>query len=125
MKKKISEVLQSTAKSFDAFGTPIKLTLNGEHKHKTYLGSVMSILVLTITLLYASFRWKIMRDYGDNINAIIYERKTVPLKDPIRMDDAQMNLAYSIQKQESNGERVPIVLDGYLEINLTMRQWKQ
>ena len=125
MKKKISEVLQSTAKSFDAFGTPIKLTLNGEHKHKTYLGSVMSILVLTITLLYASFRWKIMRDYGDNINAIIYERKTVPLEDPIRMDDAQMNLAYSIQKQESNGERVPIVLDGYLEINLTMRQWKQ
>ena len=36
-----------------------------------------------------------------------------------------MNLAYSIQKQEPNGERVPIDLDGYLELNLTMRQWQQ
>ena len=66
-----------------------------------------------------------MRDYGDTTNETTYERKTVPFEDPIRMDDAQMNFAYSILKQESNNERVPIDLDGYLEINLQMRQWQQ
>ena len=98
MKKKITEVLQSTAKSFDAFGTPIKLTVNGEDAHRTYLGSVMSIFVLSVTLMYASIRWQILMDYGDTISSATKERKTVPLEDPIQMVDAQMNLAYSIQK---------------------------
>ena len=52
MPKKITDQLRRTAKSFDIFGTPVSLTVDGDSTHKTYFGSIVSILVFTITIIY-------------------------------------------------------------------------
>ena len=50
MRKKQFSKLGNAIKSYDAFAVPISLRVDGEDAHKTYFGSLMSLLILIITL---------------------------------------------------------------------------
>ena len=46
--------LGTFVKQFDAFGAPIKLKLDGKDYQKSYYGALMTVLMITITLIYGS-----------------------------------------------------------------------
>ena len=64
--KKYGKALGGRIKSLDSFGEGVGFQIKGSSANKTYLGSIMSLLVTIVTLTYAYKRYLVMVEYGDS-----------------------------------------------------------
>ena len=88
--------LANTIKSLDSFGTPIQLKVNGQDAHKSYFGALMSLVVFSITMIYASKRYDIMTSHRDTKHQSTHAPHIISNEDPLTMADAQFNFAYQV-----------------------------
>ena len=98
MSKKPSptERLGNAMKYLDSFGTPIQFNVNGQDVHKSYFGAFMSLVVFTVTMIYASKRYGIMKDHRDTKHQSTKETHIYSNDNPLTMADAQFNFAYQV-----------------------------
>ena len=60
------EKLGNRIKSVDIFGESVGFNIGGETStHKTYFGSLLTLVIIAITVTYAFKRYNVMSDYGD------------------------------------------------------------
>ena len=64
-KKSRSSKLGELLKSIDKFGEGVSFEIEGRATKTSYLGSLLSITLIVITLSYAWTRFEVMRSYGD------------------------------------------------------------
>ena len=64
-KSKSSNKLGEAIKSFDLFGEGVTFEIEGRSTKTSYLGSLISLVIIVITTSYAFTRFNIMREYND------------------------------------------------------------
>ena len=122
MKKRETSKIGTAIKSYDAFGVPISLKVNGEDSHKTYFGAFMSLLILILTLFQASKRYETMTSRLDTVHQRTASTNIYQNDDPLTMADAQQNFAFGVYKFNGIGFE-PFSIDGYLEMNILQLGW--
>ena len=59
--------IKRKALSLDMFGRDIKFNYDGEDSFRTVLGFLLSVLAISVTILFASVRYLDMIDYADTV----------------------------------------------------------
>ena len=75
VKKRVNISEKLTA--IDFFGQGVTFNTDGKSQVNSFLGTLMSILIIVITLVYAESRFTILRRYGDTT----YQTVAEPRKD--------------------------------------------
>ena len=87
--------LERTVKEVDIFGQGISLQFERDkEKHKTYLGSLLTVIVIIITATYAIKRMQIMLDYGDTVYLSSYETSIVSSNETLKYDETNFILNF-------------------------------
>jgi len=69
-------------RSFDIFGMRVNfLVKNGNTTYNTLFGSLLSLIVFTVTTCYASVKFNVMHSYGDT-----YFHEVAKLQNPLTSD---------------------------------------
>ena len=67
-KQPVGEKLAQTVKAFDIFGESVAFEYDGKSTYRSYLGSLLSIGIIVITLSYAVKRFIVMQDRADTVH---------------------------------------------------------
>ena len=59
--------------SFDIYGEAIVFEIRGQSNFTTYIGALISLAILVVTISYAYMRFGAMRDYQDTSHLQILE----------------------------------------------------
>ena len=62
-RKKVS--IRNLLKSFDMFGSGVIFNIDGQETVKSYIGSFISFVMISVTLAYAFTKWQVMVNFED------------------------------------------------------------
>ena len=62
-------------KVFDIFGSSVSFNVKGNSTHRTYMGAVLSLIMIGITLTYAFKQLSVMTSYGDTAHQSTLEEQ--------------------------------------------------
>ena len=101
-------------KSFDFFGQSIGFEIAGRGSLNSYLGALLSIMITTLTLFYATSRFDTLKNYGDTTYQYVKETNVVT-DEIFYQSETNFNMAFGIQKlNEFIGNNYDIDYTGYL-----------
>ena len=84
-------------------GEPVKLNIDGEETHNTFLGALFSFIIFGITVYFAQEKFIVMINYQDTSHTKIIESDYIPLDDPITIADTDFEFMYGLYSRRNNG----------------------
>ena len=77
-------------------GSSIGFTLNGGKTHKTWLGTFLTLITLTVVLAYTMKRYEVMYNKADTTFLRTISPDVFDKKDPFTFRDTQFNIAFGL-----------------------------
>ena len=101
------------------FGEGIGFNIGeGKTTHHTYLGSLLKLVVIVITLTYTFKRYEVMSQYADTVFQTSKEPNPDTRASPLRQDESNFNLMLNLVLYSPDGSIVLLGNSGgYLELN--------
>ena len=118
MKKHFREIGEKF-KSLDTLGEGINFKIDGQRTHKTYLGSIVTLLIAYISLNYLMRHFGIMLSYADTTHQQT-EENFIPARDQaFTYDETDFNVMMGLFTRVWDGSVVGFKpLDsGYFDLN--------
>ena len=106
-------------KAFDIFGEEIKFNIKGMSSSKSYVGTLLTLIVFTVTVAYTYQRGRIMMERNDTIFLTAKTLSEVTKDEPLSQQESQFNFMIGLRTYQS-GKFVPID-DGYFDFVITRR----
>ena len=97
-KSKSSSKLGEAIKSFDLFGEGVVFEIEGRPTKTSYLGSLISLVIIVITISYAFTRFGIMRDHSDTSYQETTSDAEYSPESPLTYEKSHFDFAIGIQE---------------------------
>ena len=89
------KAIGNKVKSLDFFGQRVGFELGGRQTLNSYLGALLSVLIIAISLFYAVGRFETMLKYGDTVYAAIIEKEQM-VGESLLQKDTNFNVAFQV-----------------------------
>ena len=89
--------LSSIFRSFDMFGKSVGFRIEGKETHGSYIGAILTILVIFVTLSYAFRRFDILSSYGDTTHQVSQEANEYSKDSPLAFADTSLVFNFAIK----------------------------
>ena len=110
-KSKSSNKLGEAIKSFDLFGEGVTFEIEGRSTKTSYLGSLISLVIIVITTSYAFTRFGIMREYNDTSYQETTSDAEYSPESPLTYEKSQFDFAIGIQDNNAGELQFPADID--------------
>ena len=80
--------LISRFKAFDMLGRPVSFTFEGRNTYRTYTGTIVTLIVLIVTLIFAVRRFAIAFSYSGSTHSQFDLFTHYTLEDPLHKVDS-------------------------------------
>ena len=110
--------LGAALKSFDLFGKGVSFEIEGRSTKATYLGALISLTIIIITISYAARRFEIMKEYNDTTYQETTTLSNYTPEQPLTYEQTGFDFAISIKDVDSPTPYF-IDIDPYLNLSVT------
>lgn len=109
-------------KAFDIFGEGVSFEYDGKSTHRSYLGSLLSIGIIVITISYAVRRFLVMQDRADTVHLQTPITDLYSKESPLDYETTDFDFAFGLK---SNTDFNPVFQDpeGYAKFGVYLREW--
>ena len=97
------ELLSSIIKSFDKFGDTVNFNIkNGSPVYRTWPGTVISLIIYSLILIYGGQKFLIMWSFDDTKYEKNIKWESVSIDSVFTADDIDFQVAFSIVMGDAN-----------------------
>ena len=89
--------LSSAFRSFDMFGKSVGFRIEGKETHGSYIGAILTILVIFVTLSYSFRRIEILTSYGDTSHQVSQAANDYSKDSPLDFADTSLVFNFAIK----------------------------
>ena len=116
--------LRTAFKRIDMFGKPIGFNFNGQSTYTTWYGSILSMVAISLVILYTSVQFITMLDYGDSKYMTKLESNDLDRK--FTKDVLDIDVVFQVRQFQSFGNRSPQQksVEDLFELELIQRTYK-
>ena len=104
----------------DIFGETVSFEVDGASSHQTYLGALLSLIIIAITLAFA-LKQKATLFHYEGTSYLEITKPYANTKTELDYKKTNFNLAFGITK--NNWSSDPVNITDYLELKAMLRIW--
>ena len=118
----MGEKLSRTVKAFDIFGETVSFEYDGKSTYRSYLGSLLSIGIIVITISYAVNRFLVMQDRADTVHLQTPITDLYSKESPLDYSMTEFDFAFGLQSTSSFNIKFEDP-EGYAEFRVFIREY--